>query len=63
MQMDAYALSKYGVDMTPEFSGLRETLLARGLIGEDSDMKKAKEEYHFERGEILEKAMAMSEQR
>lgn len=49
--------------MTPEFSGLREILLARGLIGEDSDMKKAKEEYHFERGEILEKAMAMSEQR
>lgn len=63
MQMDAYALSKYGVDMTQEFSGLRDTLLTRGLIGEDSDMKKAEEEYHFERGEILEKAMAMSEQR
>ena len=61
--MDAYALSKYGVDMTQEFSGLRDALLTRGLTGEDSDMKKAVEEYRFERGEILEKAMAMSEQR
>lgn len=48
MQMDAYALSKYGVDMTQEFSGLRDTLLTRGLIGEDSDMEKAVEEaYSF----------------